>query len=205
MTASTHAHCFHAGAVGESPLVLLHGSHGSESDLIPVADEIAPEASKLSVRGTVSMDEGYAFFHRLPDRRVDPRDIVTRTRVLAGFIATACADYNLTRRPVAIGFSNGAIMGAALLITYPGLLAGAILFRPLAPFAHDLADRVDNTPVLIVDGAHDNRRSPGDGLQLAEQLRRAGARVTHQVLSVGHAITAEDKIVAREWLLAQRY
>ncbi|MFC9660587.1 alpha/beta hydrolase [Nocardia sp. NPDC127606] len=151
------------------------------------------------------MDEGYAFFHRLPDRRVDPGDIIARMPPLAGFIGTACADYNLTGRPVAIGFSNGAIMGAALLMTYPGLLAGAILFRPLAPFTHDLADRLDDTPVLIVDGAHDNRRSPGDGLQLAEQLHRAGARVTRQVLSVGHAIAAEDKIVAREWLLAQKY
>ena len=205
MTAPVLTHCFHAGTDGRSPLVLLHGSHGSESDLIPVAVEIAPEASKLSIRGTVSMDEGYAFFHRLPDGRVDSGDIIARMPMLAGFIGTACADYNLTRRPVAIGFSNGAIMGAALLMTYPGLLAGAILFRPLVPFTHDLADRIDNTPVLIVDGAHDNRRSRGDGLQLAEQLHRAGARVTHQVLSVGHAITAEDKIIAHDWLLAQEY
>lgn len=205
MMAPILAHCFHTGNDGRSPLVLLHGSHGSESDLIPVADEIAPEASKLSIRGTVSMDEGYAFFHRLPDGRVDPGDIIARMPMLADFIGTVCADHNLTRRPIAIGFSNGAIMGAALLMTYPGLLAGAILFRPLAPFTHDLADRVDDIPVLIVDGAHDNRRSPRDGLQLAEQLHRAGARVAHQVLSVGHAITAEDKIVAREWLLAQKY
>ncbi|MFF5034597.1 alpha/beta hydrolase [Nocardia salmonicida] len=203
MTAPTHAHRFHAGTGGRSPVVLLHGSHGSESDLIPVADEIAPEASKLSIRGTASMDEGYAFFHRLPDGRIDPDDIIARMPILAGFIGTACADYNLTRRPVAIGFSNGAIMAAALLMTYPGLLAGAILFRPLAPFTHDQADCVDDIPVLIVDGAHDNRRSPGDGLHLAEQLHRAGALVTHRVLSVGHAITAEDKAVAREWLLTQ--
>jgi len=55
-------------------------------------------------------------------------------------------------------------------------LAGAILFRPLAPFTHDLPHRLDNTPVLIIDGEKDSRRSPSDGLRLAERLVRAGAR-----------------------------
>ena len=57
-------------------------------------------------------------------------------------------------------------------------------------------------PVLIIDGEKDNRRSPGDGLRLAERLVRAGALVTHHVLPVGHSITAEDKRVASEWLRA---
>jgi hypothetical protein len=64
----------------------------------------------------------------------------------------------------------------------PGLLAGAILFRPLAPFTHDLPSHLDGTPVLIIDGAKDSRRSPGDGLRLAEWLTRAGATVTHHPL-----------------------
>ncbi len=56
--------------------------------------------------------------------------------------------------------------------------------------------------MLIIDGEKDNRRSPGDGLRLAERLVRAGALVTHHVLPVGHAITVEDKRIAREWLRA---
>jgi phospholipase/carboxylesterase len=203
MPESIHAHSFHAGTdTTSSPLVLLHGSNGTESDLMPLAEALAPGATKLAIRGTVAMEVGYAFFHRLPDRRVDEADIAARIPVLAEYIETSCTGFNLTRRPMAIGFSNGAIMVAALLMTHPGLLAGAILFRPLSPFSYDLAYRLDGTPVLIVDGARDSRRSSGDGLCLADRLRRAGALVTHHVLPAGHSITADDAGVARDWLRA---
>jgi len=89
---------------------------------------------------------------------------------------------------------------AALLLTRPSLLAGAVLFRPLSPFTNDLRIPLDGTPVLIIDGEKDTRRSPGDGTRLAERLIRAGASVTHHVLPVGHSITALDRDIAREWL-----
>jgi phospholipase/carboxylesterase len=199
----THAHCFLPGTdtVG-APLVLLHGSGGNEFDLMPLAGELVQGAAKLGIRGTVAMDEGYAFFHRFADRRVDEADIAARAPVTAAFIETASGRYGLDRPPIAIGFSNGAIMAAALLLTRPGLFAAAILFRPLSPFRHDLPHGLDRTPVLIIDGDRDSRRSPGDGLRLAERLVRAGALVTHHALPVGHAITAEDRRIAREWLQA---
>jgi hypothetical protein len=56
--------------------------------------------------------------------------------------------------------------------------------------------------VLIIDGGKHSRRSPGDGLRLAERLVCAGALVTHHVLPVGHSITAEDERTASEWLRA---
>ncbi|WP_194818686.1 alpha/beta hydrolase [Nocardia sp. XZ_19_385] len=169
---------------------------------MPLAGELAPGAAKLGIRGAVATNEGYAFFRRFPDRRVDEEDIAARVPVLAEFIERCWGAYELTRRPVAIGFSNGAIMAAALLLTHPRLLAGAILFRPLSPFGQDPPTQLDGTPVLIIDGANDSRRSPGDGLQLADRLRHAGALVTHQVLPVGHSITAEDSATAHTWLQA---
>ncbi len=199
----THASSF-VPAIDPSiaPLVLLHGSDGNETDLLPLADELAPGAAKLGVRGAVAMDTGYAFFRRFPDRRVDETDVAARAPVLTEFIQTSCAEHKITRKPLAVGFSNGAIMAAALLMTRPDLLAGAILFRPLSPFTDDLHYRLDRTPVLVIDGAEDSRRSSGDGRQLAARLRRAGALVTHHLLPVGHALTDEDLGIAREWLWA---
>jgi phospholipase/carboxylesterase len=99
-----------------------------------------------------------------------------------------------------MGFSNGAIMAGALLLTRPSLLWGAILLRPLSPFRDDLPAPLYGTPVLIIDGENDSRRSPGDGLRLAERLTHAGATVTHHVLPVGHSITALDRQIARDWI-----
>ncbi|MGS2811163.1 alpha/beta hydrolase [Nocardia sp. MW-W600-9] len=203
MPKPSHAYRFLAGTdTARAPLVLFHGSDGTEADLLPWAEDIAPGAARLGVRGTVVTQGGYAFFRRFPDRRVDEADLDARVPVLAEFIETSCARLGFTRPPVVVGFSNGAIMATALLMAHPGLLAGAILFRPLSPFTDDARYRSDRTPVLIVDGANDDRRSSGDGRRLAERLRRAGAPVTHRVLPVGHAMTAEDITLACEWLRA---
>jgi phospholipase/carboxylesterase len=181
------------------PLVLLHGSGGDEHSLVPLAAELAPGSPALTIRGTVEIDGGFAFFHRRPDNTVDEADVDQRLPALADRIRTGFA-----QRPIAVGFSNGAIMTAALLLTEPTLLAGAILFRPLSPFPGDRPARLDHTQVLIIDGEKDRRRSPGDGARLADRLTAAGAVVTHHVLPVGHAVTDPDKQIARDWLNALR-
>jgi phospholipase/carboxylesterase len=201
MSTTSHSHLFiPATEPIRPPLVLLHGSGGDEHELVALAADVAPGSPTLGIRGTVPIDGGFAFFHRFEDRTIDEADITARVSALADFIEAASARYSFTRAPIAIGFSNGAIMAAALLLTRPGLLAGAILFRPLSPFRDDLPARLDGAPVLIIDGEKDSRRSPGDGEGSADRLARAGAMVSHHVLPVGHSITPMDREIAREWL-----
>jgi phospholipase/carboxylesterase len=203
MSDEPHIHQFISGTShGKTPLILLHGSGGDERDLLPLAQRLAPGSPVLAIRGTVGIDGGFAFFHRFPDRSIDEADISARAPVLADFIETCRARYGLTIPPIAVGYSNGAIMAAALLLTRPTLLAGAILFRPLSPFTGDPPLRLIGMPALIIDGEKDSRRSPGDGARLAECLRGAGAMVTHHVLPVGHAISDMDVPLARTWLTA---
>ncbi|WP_447925521.1 alpha/beta hydrolase [Georgenia muralis] len=197
------AHAFVAGADSAAPpLVLLHGSDGNETDLLPLADELIPGATKVGLRGAVVMNRGYGFFRRFPDRRIDESDLLNRLPGLAAHIHETCAAHNLAQQPVAVGFSNGAIMAAALAITHPELLRAAVLLRPQTPFSDDTWGGLNGLPVLILDGVHDERRSPGDGRHLAQRLRQAGAQVTHHELPVGHAITADDRRLARLWLEA---
>lgn len=199
MSMSPHSYVVEAGSDSAArPLVLLHGSSGNESDLLSLAARLAPNASRLGVRGTIPSGEGYAFFRRDAARRVDEADIRTRVPALADLLSAFRR--RMGQAPITVGYSNGAIMAAALLASDPGLLAGAVLFRPLSPFLDDDSYRRAALPVLIVDGAQDSRRSPGDGHGLAQQLSGAGVAVTHRVLPVGHAITPEDEAVAREWL-----
>ena len=196
----TCPHYFEPGSALNRPLILLHGSGGGERELVALAREVAPGWALAGLRGSVEIDGGFAFFHRFPDRSIDEADIATRAPMLADDIEAIGIQYGLSKAPIAVGFSNGAIMAAALLLTRPALLAGAILFRPLSPFREDPPVRLHNTPVLIIDGAKDSRRSPGDGARLAERLKIREAIVTHRVLPVGHAITAEDRQIAADWL-----
>jgi phospholipase/carboxylesterase len=144
ITAPSHGHLFIPGTEPiRPPLVLLHGSGGDEHELALLAADAAPGSPTLGIRGTVPIDGGFAFFHRLEDRTIDEADITGRVSVLADFIEAASTRYSFTRAPIAIGFSNGAIMAATLLLTHPGLLTAAILFRPLSPFRDDLPTRLD--------------------------------------------------------------
>lgn len=201
MSDSGPPHAFVAGAeAATAPLILLHGSDGDETDLLPLAGELMPAATRVGLRGTVEMDGGYGFFRRFADRRIDEDDLRSRLPALAAQIRETCAAHHLVQRPVAVGFSNGAVMAAALAMTHPDLLRAAVLLRPLTPFIDRTGPGLAGLPVLILDGLHDERRSPGDGRHLAHQLRRSGAQVTHHQLPVGHAITADDRRIARRWL-----
>lgn len=181
-------------------LVLLHGSDGRETDLLPLAQRLGPTAAKISIRGAVATPGGYAFFHRFPDRRIDEQDLAARVSPLTKLITTALTVHGLRRRPIAVGFSNGAIMAAAVLQTQPEVFSGAILVRPLSPFTVAPDQALNAVPVLILDGAHDERRTQGDGQVLAETLRRAGADVQHEVLPTGHLISDVDEQIAGRWM-----
>jgi phospholipase/carboxylesterase len=184
----------------KNPLLLLHGSGGCENDLLSLAAEIAPASPAIAIRGAEPWEDGFAFFRRFEDRSIDEENLATNALSLARFIESACADHRFSKPPIAVGFSNGAIMSAALLLTRPGLLAGAILFRPLSPFAQYAAPPLDGVPVLTIDGAHDNRRQPGDGQRVATDLVNARACVEHHVLQTGHHISHEDRSLAEHWL-----
>lgn len=171
---------------------------------MPFADEIAPGSARLGIRGTVEIEGGYAFFRRYPDRRVNEADLAQRVPALAGSISTLLGQNHMHRRPIVIGFSNGAIAAAAVLHTVPDLFASAVLLRPLPPFETGLQRRLGNTPVLIIDAQHDERRLPHDGHRAGQQLRRAGAQVTRRVAPGGHALTGEDAEITRRWLESVR-
>lgn len=181
-----------------APVILLHGSGSCENGLIGLARSIAPDRLALALRGRTPWEGGYAFFRRNPDRTVDREDLATRCSEVCGFLR-----YLNTlghRKPLLVGYSNGAIMAAAAVIRAPELSSGAILLRPLSPCAERRFPQLSGYPVLLLSGAMDERRDRSDTPHLAEQFREAEAEVTAHVLPIGHGVEELDHQLARQWL-----
>ncbi|MCJ2085944.1 alpha/beta hydrolase [Methylobacterium sp. E-005] len=192
-------HRFEPGPDTAHPLLLLHGTGGDENDLPPLGRMLAPNAALLSPRGAVSENGMPRFFRRLAEGVFDEADLRRRTHDLAGFVAAARDHYELGA-PLALGFSNGANIAAALLMLRPEILAGAVLMRPMVPFTDPPAADLAGKPVLILSGAMDPIVPVENARRLAAQLMAAGAQVEHRILPAGHGLSQADLDRAADWL-----
>jgi len=185
------------------PLLLLHGTGGNEDDLMPLGEALLPGASRLSPRGQVLENGAPRFFRRLAEGVFDVEDLKARTHQLADFVESAVRTYQLPSPPIAVGFSNGANIGAALLLLRPGVLRGALLLRPMVPLVPEPLPSLEGVPVAIIAGRADPIVRPEQSEELADLLREAGARVDLHWVAGGHGLTREDLEIGRRWLDGQ--
>lgn len=180
-----------------APVLALHGTGGDENDLVPLATHLSPGAAVLSPRGPVLENGMPRFFRRLAEGVFDEEDVVRRANELADFVEAARVRYAI-EAPVALGFSNGANIAAALLLLRPGVLAGAVLLRAMLPLSTPPRAEGADVPALILSGAMDPIVPAGNAERLATQL---GGRVEHRVLPAGHGMGQADLLVARDWMV----
>src|SRR2546421_8125199 len=102
---------------GDRTLLLLHGTGGNENDLLPLGRAIDPDAALLSPRGKVLENGAPRFFRRLAEGVFDEEDVITRAHELAQFIVAASDVYKFDLNDlVAVGYSNGANIAAAMML-----------------------------------------------------------------------------------------
>ena len=194
-------HRFVPAETPEAPtLLLLHGTGGNENDLLPVGGMLDERAALLSPRGKVLEHGMPRFFRRLAEGVFDHEDLMRRTHELAGFVERSVDEYDIDqRRLFAVGFSNGANIAASLLLTYPRLLAGAVLLRAMVPFEPDSAPDLSGIPVYLAAGRSDQMVPPENTERLAQVLREAGADVTLDWQPGGHGIGPDEIQAAQNW------
>ena len=173
------------------PILLLHGTGGDETDLVPLGREIAPGAALLSPRGNVLEGDMPRFFRRFREGLFDEEDVRRRAGELASFVGEARRSYGLDQ-PLALGYSNGANIAAAVLLLHPKTFAGAILLRAMAPLADLPSPDLTGVPVLILSGLNDPIAPRSSAEKLAAALAAAGARVERDDLPAGHGRTQAD-------------
>ncbi|HZO91361.1 MAG TPA: alpha/beta hydrolase [Chthonomonadaceae bacterium] len=191
-----------AGDPRQAPtLLLLHGTGGNEDDLLGLGRELLPGANLLSPRGKVLENGMPRFFRRLAEGVFDEEDLRLRTHELADFVAAAADSLGLdAARVIAVGFSNGANIAAALLLLRPEALSGAVLLRAMVPLEPERLPDLTGRRVLMCEGRHDPIVPRDNAERLAEMLRQAGAEVTLAWQEGGHALLQQDIRAARAWL-----
>ena len=202
MAALSFRHLFQPGADPAVPtLLLLHGTGGTERDLLPLARTLSPGSAVLSPRGNVSEGGAARFFARLAEGVFDPAEITRRTHELADFIAAASKQYAFEpARLIAVGFSNGANVAATLLLLRPESLGGAVLLRSMVVLDQAAAPgSLTGKRVLLVNGASDPIVPPDHQPQLAALLHAGGADVTAKLLPAGHGLTQADLAATQAW------
>jgi len=180
-------------------LVLLHGTGGDETDLMPLAHRAAPQATLLGLRGRSTEDGTRRWFRALGPMIFDQKDIRFESGALEAFFEEARGAYGLEpERTIALGYSNGAnLLGAAMML-HPAMVRRAVLLRPAMVLDAAPEANLGGVRVLVVLGEKDAFRPRGEAL--AEALSQAGAEVSVRVVAGGHELGPEDAPTLADWL-----
>lgn len=188
------------GSKEKPTLLLLHGTGGTEQDLLPIAEMIDREASILSVRGNVLENGMPRFFRRLAEGVFDEEDLIFRTKELYDFLEEASITHGFDRANVlAVGYSNGANIAGSLMFHYADALRGAILHHPMVPRRGIDLPNLNGTPIFIGAGENDPICPAQESLELQKLLSDAGAETIIHWEKFGHQLTRSEVEAAAEW------
>ncbi len=182
-------------------LLLLHGTGGDEQDMLGLGRNIDPNAALLSPRGKVNENGSNRFFRRFAEGVFDEEDVVRRSHELASFVSAAASAHDLKlEKMVAVGYSNGANIAAAMLLLGVAPFSAAILLRAMVPLTNTRITAGNSGRVLILDGQTDPIVGPDGGSDLARILRETGLEVDLVMQRAGHELRREDMVAAQRWL-----
>lgn len=182
-------------------LVLLHGTGGGPDDLLGLAKALSPASAVLAPAGPVSEHGAARWFRRLAEGVFDHEDVVVRANQLADFLIQARENYGLgDRRMIAVGFSNGANIAAAVTLLRPDALTEAIAFAAMSPVPEPPALDLGKTRVFLSNGERDPMAPLTSTGELVRSLRARGAEVTEHRHGGGHQVTSEGLESAKEWI-----
>jgi phospholipase/carboxylesterase len=201
MTASAYLHRFKAPSPGAPLLFAFHGTGGDENQFFGLLAQILPDAGLVAPRGDVSENGANRYFRRTGEGVYDMPDLAARVGKMAGFIAAHKAAH--PGAPVfGMGYSNGANILAAVMLTHPDLIDRAALLHPLIPWTPDDQPGLKDKRILITAG----QRDPICPTPLTEALARyfaaQGAEVSTTVHSGGHEMQQSDITALQEFLSA---
>jgi len=175
-------------------LLLLHGTGGTEHDLVDIGKALLPGAAILSPRGNVKESIYARWFKRFSEGVFDEEDIRRQADDLAEFLKQE------NQKFIAVGYSNGANMGSALMTLHPEALEGLVMWRGMKLFQEPVRNDLSGKKILMTNGLVDAMGPIASAKEQAEVFRESGAEITLKELGTGHGLTQSDFEITKQWL-----
>ncbi|AHA30685.1 MULTISPECIES: alpha/beta hydrolase [Exiguobacterium] len=194
-------HLYQAPKTADAPIFLfLHGTGGTEQDLVGLVSLLDSEAGYLSVRGEVSENGMPRFFKRLAEGIFDEEDLALRTARLIQFLRDQAAERSFDLdRLIPVGYSNGANIAANMLFE-EALFKQAILLHPMVPRRGVTLPDLSDVRVFIGAGSNDPICPAQETEELSALLKQAGASVDVTWSNYGHQLVMPTIEAATDWL-----
>lgn len=183
------------------PLLLLHGTGGDEHSLVELATAIAPNSSLLAIRGKVNEGGANRYFRRFAEGQFDLVDLEIQTDRLLTEIESLAKTYQLElSQMIVLGYSNGANIGAHLMLEREKSLTRGLLFHPMSLGKHDQHFPLTESKVWLSYGELDPIVPPETFDELVQVFETREASVTTYAAAMSHGLTHHELESAKEWL-----
>nr|WP_138144768.1 alpha/beta hydrolase [Brucella sp. 10RB9215] len=181
-------------------IVLLHGSGGNETSLVPLATKIWPRATLLGIRGRVMQDGDTRWYRRITPVKFDQKDVKLEANAFVTFLTRLADNKDLDlAHATFVGYSNGANLLAATMLLHPDLVKRAVLMRSMPVLDDAPVANLGKARVLTIAGEHDKLYSPY-APALSAILRASGARVDARTIDADHMLGEKDIATIRQWV-----
>jgi phospholipase/carboxylesterase len=193
-------------------LILLHGVGSNETSMARLAPALDPRFLVLSVRSPLELGpNAYGWFHVTftpHGPSIVAEEAIAGWQRIASFVDDAVRAYDADPARVYLaGFSQGAIMSLATLLTAPEKIAGvAAMSGRLLPevLPHAAAPAaLAGKPVLILHGTHDEKLGIHFARSARDRLATLPLDLTYRELPIGHLVTPESLAEVSAWLTAR--
>lgn len=185
---------------GAPVFVLLHGTGGTETDLVSLGEFLNADYNLLGIRGNVKENGMNRYFKRHAEGHYDWEDLAFRGDELYTFILEKSKEYSFEMKDVVlVGFSNGSNIAINMMIQKPDVFKKAALFAPMYPTDIDEKQIFNETSVFLSLGKNDPIVSEAESLRVVNLFKQRGANVTTYWVN-GHNLDQEVALEAKKWL-----
>ena len=196
---------------GKAPLlVLLHGVGSNEQDLMGLAEYLDPRWHLISARAPIVMGpQSFGWFQVQWDQtgrlRFDMEEARASVEMVKRFVQELYDSYEVDpSQTYLVGFSQGAILSSAIMLTAPDTVAGAVLMsgRPPRDMAESVVapEQLRNKPIIQTHGLYDEVISIEEGRALRDTLAVFPVALDYSEYPMGHTISLDSLNHVNRWL-----